>query len=60
MRGENQTPVEVAHGYFGGVGILLLGICFWWDALGAAVGPDRRAGKRGVIGAEISPTTGQK
>lgn len=47
MRGENQTPVEVALGYFGGVGFLLLGICFWSDALGAAVGADRRAGRRG-------------
>jgi len=28
---------------------MLLGICFWREAPGAAVGPDRRAGKRGLI-----------
>jgi len=31
------------------MGVALLGICFWREAPGAAVGPDRRAGKWGLM-----------
>ena len=40
--------VIVVLGAIAGAAVLLPGICFWKKALEIAVGPDRRAGKRGV------------